>query len=179
MSLALLHGCCVLLSRTLHQHRHGSQTNLQQLVHVLSHQSFHVTSILVKLYRSSAIIPLIQCFSVCSGRARRNLKEKKSAKKRSVPADARMMAARRAVPGGRKRSDKLIEFSGVTLKNGRQVSVDMYKIIIYVALHEISQGRLGLHVNCNLADLVSRIELRAHVFHCLGGLVCRQPSRVA
>ena len=50
---------------------------------------------------------------------------KKSAKKRSVPSDARMMAARRAVPGGRKRSDKLIEFSGVTLKNGRQISVDV------------------------------------------------------
>ena len=68
---------------------------------------------------------------------------KKSAKKKSVPADVRMMAARRAVPGGRKRSDKLIEFSGVTLKNGRQVFVDVYRIVIYVELHESSLADCG------------------------------------
>lgn len=40
-------------------------------------------------------------------------------KKRSGAADAKAAAARRAITGGRKRSEKLTDFTGVTLKNGR------------------------------------------------------------
>ena len=54
-------------------------------------------------------------------RSRRSLKVKSGLRKSSVSTNSRVLAARRATVGGRKRSDKLSNFSGVTLKNGRCV----------------------------------------------------------
>ena len=52
-------------------------------------------------------------------RGKRNLRVQAGVKKRGGAADARAAAARRTVTGGRKRSEKLTDFTGVTLKNGR------------------------------------------------------------
>ena len=52
-------------------------------------------------------------------RGKRNLRVQGGTKKRNGAADARAAAARRTVTGGRKRSEKLTDFTGVTLKNGR------------------------------------------------------------
>ncbi len=52
-------------------------------------------------------------------RGKRNLRVQAGMKKRGGAADARAAAARRTVTGGRKRSEKLTDFTGVTLKNGR------------------------------------------------------------
>lgn len=52
-------------------------------------------------------------------RVKRNLMVQAGVKKRGGAADARAAAARRTVTGGRKRSEKLTDFTGVTLKNGR------------------------------------------------------------
>ena len=52
-------------------------------------------------------------------RGKRNLRVQAGVKKRGGAADARAAAARRIVTGGRKRSEKLTDFTGVTLKNGR------------------------------------------------------------
>ena len=54
-------------------------------------------------------------------RSRPGLKVKAGLRKSNVSTNLRVLAARRAVVGGRKRSDKLSNFSGVTLKNGRCV----------------------------------------------------------
>ena len=54
-------------------------------------------------------------------RSRRSLKVKSGMRKSSVSTNPRVLAARRATVAGRKRSDKLSNFSGVTLKNGRCV----------------------------------------------------------
>ena len=54
-------------------------------------------------------------------RSRRSLKVKSGLRKSSVSTNPRVLAARRATVAGRKRSDKLSNFSGVTLKNGRCV----------------------------------------------------------
>ena len=52
-------------------------------------------------------------------RGKRNLRVQAGITKRGGAADARAAAARRTVTGGRKRSEKLTDFTGVTLKNGR------------------------------------------------------------
>ncbi len=52
-------------------------------------------------------------------RGKRNLRVQAGVKKRGGAVDARAAAARRTVTGGRKRSEKLTDFTGVTLKNGR------------------------------------------------------------
>ncbi len=52
-------------------------------------------------------------------RGKRNLRVQAGVKKRGGAADARAAAARRTMTGGRKRSEKLTDFTGVTLKNGR------------------------------------------------------------
>ena len=52
-------------------------------------------------------------------RSRHSLKVKSGLRKSSASTNPRVLAARRAMVGNRKRSDKLSNFSGVTLKNGR------------------------------------------------------------
>ena len=52
-------------------------------------------------------------------RSRRSHKAKSNLRKSSLSTNPKVLAARRATVGGRKRSDKLSNFSGVTLKNGR------------------------------------------------------------
>lgn len=52
-------------------------------------------------------------------RSKRSLKAKSNLRKSSMSTNPKVLAARRATVGGRKRSDKLSNFSGVTLKNGR------------------------------------------------------------
>lgn len=54
-------------------------------------------------------------------RSRHSLKVKSGLRKGSASTNPRVLAARRAMVGSRKRSDKLSNFSGVTLKNGRCV----------------------------------------------------------
>ena len=54
--------------------------------------------------------------------SRRSLKVKSGLRKSSVSTNPKVLAARRATVAGRKRSDKLSKFSGVTLKNGRCVA---------------------------------------------------------
>ena len=54
-----------------------------------------------------------------ASRGNRSLRVRRGVKKRNSFADVRVAAARRATAGARKRSEKLTEFSGVTLKNGR------------------------------------------------------------
>lgn len=62
-------------------------------------------------------------------RSRHSLKVNSGLRKSSASTNPRVLAARRAMVGSRKRSDKLSNFSGVTLKNGRcagRVSVESH-----------------------------------------------------
>ena len=52
-------------------------------------------------------------------RRSRSVKTKGGVRKNRMSTNPRVLAARRAASGGRKRSEKLTNFSGVTLKNGR------------------------------------------------------------
>ena len=52
-------------------------------------------------------------------RSSRTVKAKGGVRKSSISTNPRVLAARKATTGGRKRSEKLTNFSGVTLKNGR------------------------------------------------------------
>ena len=105
-------------------------------------------------------------------RTSRSTKTKGGVRKSSVSTNPRILAARRATTGGRKRAEKLTNFSGVTLKNGRY---DPNRIC-----------RLRLCVACNWCCHLAAICMQscpavlelclAH--HCLISLSVCQPTCV-
>ncbi|KAL0034685.1 hypothetical protein WJX77_002397 [Trebouxia sp. C0004] len=67
-------------------------------------------------------------------RGKRNLRVQAGMKERGGAADARAAAARRPLTGGRKRSEKLTDFPGVTLKNGR-IAVMLWNPVAKKPIH--------------------------------------------